>query len=352
MRTALKTASISLFLVASSVMADEVESVPNGIGVVVWIASPGENVRFLREVAPPVIEELGVTVIVEEAGEPPTLIHALETLAVHHALAVVWHGEGYLQVLFAGEGAEERLKTRAGPPQEEALYVRDVIVARVEEGGELFSEILVTVPGELVEPPGPPPLGEVHVEVNVFGPRSVRPRSGGRLGIGYFMRGHFDEVSWTQHGLSLHVPAWRFEKGLMLRLTLAVGLPASFGDPDANRLELRSVGGMAGAAWIPFEQRWFELEIGGGAGFEHTEAVAFLDNGTTKSAEHVSGQLAVWFGLVWHPTPGLDVRLHLNGAYVLRPPSFGISVNGNTSGDFGSFPWQPGVGIDVAGVLF
>ncbi|MBW2276464.1 MAG: hypothetical protein JRF63_03165 [Deltaproteobacteria bacterium] len=356
MRTALETASIALFLVASSVAADDGDPAPGGIGVVVWIASPGENVHFLRKAAPPVIEELGVTVIVEEAGEPPTLTHALETLAVHHALAVVWHGEGYLQVLFAGEGAEERLKTRAGPPQEEALYVRDVLVARVEEGGALFSEILVTVPGELVERPEPPPLGEVHVEVNVIGPRSVRPLSGGRLGIGYVMRSHFDEVSWRQHALSIHVPAWRFEQGLMVRLMVAVGLPASFGDADVDRLELRSIGGVAGAAWIPFEQRWFEIEIGGGAGFEHTTAVAFFENGKTESAKHVAGQLAVWFGLVWHPTPGLDVRLHLNGAYVFRPPSFGIDAGGDSSndvkGDFGSFPWQPGVGIDVAGVLF
>jgi len=352
MGTVLKTASIALILVALPAAADEDDPAPEeaseGLGVVVWIASPGENVHFLRKAAPPVIEELGVTVIVEEAGETPTLIHALETLAVHHALAVVWHGEGHLQVLFAGEGAEERLKTRAGPPQEEALYVRDVLVARIEEGGGLFAELLATVPGEEVVPPKPTPPSEVHVEVNVFGPRSVRPRSGGRVGIGYALRGHFDAVSWSQHAIAIQAPAWRFEKGLIARLAVSVGLPVSFGDPDADRLELRSIGGTAGVGWIPFEQRWFELEIGGGAGFEHTEAVWFLSEGRTESAEHVSGQVAVWFALVWHPTPGLDVRLHLNGAYVFRPPSYSI----NEKGDFGSFPWQPGAGLDVSGVLF
>lgn len=350
MRTALKTASIALLLAASwaPAAADEGDGAPAGLGVVVWIASPGENVHFLRRAAPPLIEELGVTVIVEEAGEPPTLIHALETLGVHHALAVVWHGEGYLQVLFAGEGAEERLKTRAGPPQAEALYVRDALWARLEQSGGLTSEILVTVPGEKVERPEPPPLGEVEVEVTVIGPRSVLPRSGGRVGIGYFLRGHFDSVSWSQHGLAVHAPAWRFEQGIVLRLMVTIGLPVSFGDPDADRLELRTVGGLAGASWIPFEQRWFEIEIGAGAGFEQTTAVAFLRDGETGSVEHVSGQVAAWFALVWHPTPGLDVRLHLNGVYIIRPPSY--SING--SGDFGSFPWQPGVGVDVAGVLF
>jgi hypothetical protein len=350
MRLALQAASIALFLVASwaPAAADEGDSAPAGLGVVIWIASPGENVHFLRRAAPPVIEDLGVTVIVEEAGEPPTLTHALEALGVHHALAVVWHGEGYLQVLFAGEGAEERLKTRAGPPQEEALYVRDALSARLEQSGGLTSEILVTVPGELVVPPEPRPLGEVEVEVSVIGPRSVRPRSGFRVGLGYYLRGHFDEVSWSQHGLTIHAPAWRFEKGLMLRLMVTVGLPASFGDPEADRLELRTVGGLAGASWIPFEQRWFEIEIGAGAGFEQTAAVAFLAAGQTETVEHVSGQVMAWFGLVWHPTPGLDVRLHLNGVYQIRPPSY--SINGK--GDFGSFPWQPGVGVDVAGTLF
>jgi hypothetical protein len=348
MRCALKTAAIALFLAALPAVGDDDDDASAGLGVVVWITSPGENVHFLRKAAPPLIEELGVTVIVEEAGEPPTLTHALETLGVHHALAVVWHGEGYLQLLFAGEGAEERLKTKAGPPQEEALYVRVALAERLEQGGELFSETLVTVPGELIEPPEPRPPPEVHFEVTVFGPRSVRPRSGGRLGIGYFLRGHFDEVSWSQQGLTIHAPAWRFEQGLMLRLMVTVGLPASFGHAETNRLELRTVGGLIGAAWIPFEQRWFELELGGGAGFEQTSAVAFLINGEAESAGHVSGQLAVWFALVWHPVPGLDVRLHLNGVYAIRPPSFNI----NGKGDFGAFPWQPGVGVDVAVALF
>jgi hypothetical protein len=347
---ALETATIALFLAASAgpAAADDGEDAPSGLGVVVWIASPGENVHFLRKAAPPVIEDLGVTVIVEEAGETPTLFHALEALGVHHALAVVWHGEGYLQLLFAGEGAEERLKTKAGPPQEEALYVRDALSARLEQSGGLTSEILVTVPGEVIIPPTPRPAGEVQVEVTVVGPRSVRPRSGGRLGIGYYLRGHFDEVSWSQHGLVVHAPAWRFEKGLMLRLMLTLGLPVSFGDPDTDRLELRTVGGLAGASWIPVERRWFEIDIGAGVGFEHTTAVAFLAEGEAETREHVSGQAMAWFGLVWHPTPGLDVRLHLNGIYQIRPPSY--SINGK--GDFCAFPWQPGVGVDVAGVLF
>jgi len=348
MRTALETVSLVLLLVASPAAADDRGAEPAGLGTVVWIASPGENVRFLREAAPPLLEELGVAVIVEEAGQPPTLLHALETLAVHHALAVVWHGEGSLQVLFAGEDAEERLKTRAGPPQEEALYVRDALAARLEPGGELTSEILVTVPGEVVEWPETPPPGEVRVDVALVGPRAKLPRSGGRLGAGYVLRGHFDTESWIQHGIVLHAPAWRFEQGLVVRLTVTIGLPSSFGDPDADRLELRSVGGLAGAGWIPFEQRWFELELGGGAGFEQTSAVAFLSNGEADSAEHVSGLVAVWLGLVWHPMPGLDVRLHLNGAYVFRTPSY--SINGR--GDFGAFPWQPGGGLDIAATLF
>lgn len=350
MSTALKAASIALFLVVGSppAEADESDLAPTGRGVVVWIASPGENVHFLREVAPPLIEELGITVIVEEAGESPSLTHALETLGVHHALAVVWHGEGQLQLLFAGAGIGERLKTRAGPPQEEALYVRDALAARLEQGEGLTSEILVTVPGEVLEPPTVPPGRQPRVGEVVILPRATRPRSGGRLGVGYFLRGHFDEVSWSQHCLTVLAPAWRFERGLMLRLMAIVGLPTSIGDQARDRLEVRSVGGVAGAAWIPIERRWFEVELGGGAGFEQTTAVAFLERGEAEGVEHLSGLLTAWLGLVWHPTPGADVRLHLNGIYVLRPPSY--SINGK--GDFGSFPWQPGAGVDIAVTLF
>jgi hypothetical protein len=267
---------------------------------------------------------------------------------VHHALAVVWHGEGQLQLLFAGEGIGERLKTRAGPPQEEALYVRDALAARLAQGEGLTSEILVTVPGEVLDPTTLPPGRRPSVGELVIRPSAVRPRSGVRLGVGYFLRGHFDEASWSQHVLTILAPAWRLEQGLMLRLMAIVGLPTSIGDPAHDRLEVRSVGGLVGAAWIPVERRWFEIEFGGSAGFEQSTAVAFLESGEAEGAEHLAGLLTAWLGLVWHPTPGVDIRLHLNGIYVLRPPSY--SINGK--GDFGSFPWQPGAGADIAVNLF
>jgi hypothetical protein len=331
--------------------ADPVDEADAGRGVVVWIVSPSEDVKKLRAAAAPQIEELRLALAIEQSGAPPTVYQALETLAVHRALAVVWHdADGGLQLLFTGEGAPERLTAAAGSPQEEALYVREVLRARLEEAGELVFDLLVTAPGEDLETLSPVlSTGPAAPSVDtVIRSSSPRPRSGGRLGLGYGVRAHFDVVSWSQHTLTVHVPAWRFERFAIVRLMLSVGLPSTIGRTAGDWLEIRSVGGVLGAGWIPMARRWFELELGGGVGFEDTTANAFLSTGKAEGADHLSGQLVVWAALVWHPTPGMDIRLHLNGAYILRPPSY--SINGK--GDFGAYPWQPGAGVDIAAAMF
>jgi hypothetical protein len=316
---------------------------------VVWVSSPTDGEPLEVAELALLFEDLDLALVVEQSAAPPSLDEALETLAVYRAVAVVWHDrDGALQLLLAESQEPERLSTVAGRPTEEALFVREVLRGRMLDSDEFTADLLVTVPGEVVddlprrpEPRRTEPPPVVHFDSN-------RPIAGGRLGGGYAVRAHFDRITWGQHLLTVQAPAWRFEPGVVLRVVLEVAFPQRIGDYGVTWLELSSVGAQLGAAWIPTARRWFEFEVGGGAGFVESLATAFLANGESQRADHLSGQLGFWFALGWHPTPTVDLRVHLDGTYLLATPSFSIGGRGN----FGSYAWQPGAGVDIAVALF
>lgn len=319
-------------------------------GTIVWLSGPNDpGRRAIRSALRP-LGELGLALVLERVSEgAPDEDDALESLAVHRALAAAWDDDGgELQVLLAGAEGPERLSAEPGSLDEKAVYLRELLRSRLE-GRSLGAELLVTAPPELVPEPLPPQLPVSRPRPPGWSPpeRYDGPSPGPRLGIGYLVRLHPDSTPWSQHGPAFHLPAWRLPARLVLRAVWAVMLPARIGDPGRTWLEISSFELSGAIGWVPLRRSRVELELELGGGALRTRCEAFLASGSSMSAARLTGRLHGAIGLVWHPRAGMDVRLHAGVAFVPAPASFGIEGEG----DFGSARWRPTAGIDLSTAL-
>lgn len=319
--------------------------------VAVWIDHPRDPAPETFPAAAARLEEIDISLVRESLPAAPDQDRAREILDAHRAVVVVWHEpEGQLAVLLSGASDAELFEVEVGTPDEEALYLREFLAVRVL-GEHLSAELLITAPEEVVPPRDPPQLRLTLPRPTASSakppPRSSEPRFGPRLALGWRTGFHFDEVTWSRHGIAFHLPAWLFEFGLELRVVGVVGLPARIGDPWVSWLELSTSEAGAAAGFRPFGGRTLDAEVFAGAGVSYTRAAAFLADGSTASADHLSGQITMGAGLVWGFLPGLELRLHGGANRVLRPGRF--SINGR--GGFGAAPWQPLIGMDLSAAL-
>ncbi|MFO8071625.1 MAG: hypothetical protein R6V85_07090 [Polyangia bacterium] len=321
-----------------------------GGGTVVWLFGPDDfGPRAIRSALRP-LGELGLTIVVERvSGDVPDEDDALESLAVHRALAAAWNDSGgELQVLLAGAEGPERLSAEPGSLDEKAVYLRELLRSRLE-GRSPGAELLVTAPSELVPEPLPPQLPVTRPRPPGWSPpkRYRGPAPGPRLGIGYLVRLHPDSTPWSQHGPAFHLPAWQLPERLVLRAIWAVMLPARIGDPGRTWLEISSFELSGAIGWVPLRRSRVDLELELGGGAVRTRCEAFLASGSSQSAARLTGRLHGAVGLVWHPRAGLDVRLHAGVTFVPAPASFGIGGEGH----FGRARWRPTAGIDLSTAL-
>jgi len=317
--------------------------------VVVWVASKGVEQDAVFPIAAAWLEELRILVVREEVSTPLGDLEAEKTLVARGAAAVVWHdASGELRVLFSGEESSERVSAAAGGTTEEGLYLRELIAARLAVGADLGAA-LVTVPEEIVEmrksAVAEPPEPRIGARAQ---PSEKRRPWKIKVGGGYFASAHLDDVLWWQQGIRFALPALRPSDLVQAQIELELGLPSSIGVEDRTSLEISTVCASAGAGFFPLRGAVVEIEAGLNAGPLRTEAVAFLQSGESAGATHTTFHVTFLAGLVIHPSPRLDVRFRFDVRYVFRPPSFGILGEG----DFGSHPWQPGGGIDLAFALF
>lgn len=312
----------------------------------VWIEYPGDPRPEAFDPMARRLEDVAVTLILERAPTIPDRVAAHSTLAVYRAAAVLWReADGTLFVLLRGAEGPESFNLASGTPEAEALWVRELLAARVL-GENLAAELLVTAPEEVV------PAGEPR-QLVVTRPRARAPDrstytgsldTGPRFAVGWRWRAHFDDVTWGQHGISFHLPAWRFSPALEARVAGAIGLPARIGEAGLTWLELTDLELGLGAAARPLRGRHLDAELFVGAGAYYVRAAAFLVNGTSRSADHLAGQLTAGVGIAWRPSGWVELRLHGGVHRVLGPSWF--SINGN--GDFGAAPWQPFFGLDLS----
>jgi hypothetical protein len=318
--------------------------------LVVWIAHPGDPALDACRAATRRLEEVGITVVSDPSPVIPERSRALETLAVYRAAAVLWHAaDGTIGVLLRGVYGTESFAAGVGSPDEQALFLRELLVARLL-GENLSADLLITAPGEVVPSPEPRQLPVTRPRPADGETRDDAPdasRFGPRIALGWRWRLHPDEVTWSQHGITGHLPAWRFRSGLELRVVGAIGLPTRIGDPGVAWLELTDLELAGVAGFRPWQGRRFGVELSAGAGAYCLRAAAFLPDGTSQSAKHVAGQLVGGIGVTWRLAGWLELRLHGGVARVLGPGWF--SINGR--GDFGAEPWQPFAGLDLFAAL-
>ncbi len=332
-----------------ALLAPPAAEADTGQVLVVWIEYPGDPGPDTYRAAARRLEEIGITTAVDQSPVVPDRSRVLETLAIYHATAVIWHeADGALGVLLGGGGGPESYRVAAGSADEEALYVRELLTARFL--GESSSvDQLITAPGEVV------PSSEPR-QLNVTRPRSgdrtpagagERRSTGPGFALGWRWRAHFDEVFWSQHGISAHLPAWRFASGRELRVAGAVGLPARIGEPGVTWLELTDLelGIEAGAR--PLRGRFFDVELFAGGGAYYLRAAAFLPDGTSRSADHLAWQITGGAAVIWRPAGWFEIRLHGGVHRVLGQGWFSIGGNG----DFGAEPWQTSIGLDLCALL-
>ena len=316
--------------------------------IVVWIAAQGADEDAVFPIAAAWVEELRILVVREEAAAPVDDAFAERALETHGAVAVAWHdAAGALRILFSGEAASERVAVAGGGTEEEGLYLRELIAARLAVGKDLGAA-LVTVPDEVVAMRGRGPAGGAVALEAQAPPTAGRRRWSVKIGAGYFGAAHFDDVLWWQQGIRFAMPAVRLNDFLQTGLELELGLPSTVGDEGRAWLEIRTVAASLGAELFLLRHSVVEIGVGLDAGVLYTGAVAFLPTGESASASHTTGHATAVAGIVLHPTPRIDIRFRFDIRYVLRPPSFGIAGEG----DFGAHPWQPGGGVDLAFSLY
>jgi hypothetical protein len=318
-----------------------------GERVVVWVEAPGAGGTAGFDRARSQLREIGVTMVPEVARRVPTVVEAIETLLVHRAMAVIWHDQdGALQVLFEREERPERISATSGDPEEEGLYLVELLRARLgmDDG---VSSLLVTAPEEALEPgPGEESgHGQVAVSAEVAAPDS---RSGLGFAAGYFARVHSDAARWWQHGIEFAIPSWRVNDLWEFRGTISAGLPSSVGEHGTEWLELRTFGVGLAIGLVPLRGSRMEVALSLGAGTLNTIAVAFLADGESDTQSHLSAEAVGRISFVWRAARRMSVIAFASCSYVMSPPSF--SMNGR--GDFGRFPWQPVVGLDISVGLF
>ncbi|HUT78224.1 MAG TPA: hypothetical protein VM285_11080 [Polyangia bacterium] len=317
--------------------------------LVVWIGHPDDPGPATFSVTASRLDDVGVTVVLDRSPVAPDRTRTLETLAVYRAAAVLWHeADGTLGVLLRGGSGPESFEVGVGSPDEQALYVRELLVARLL-GENPSADLLITAPGELVPSPEPRQLPVTRPRPEDRNAPDAPPAAsfGPRIALGWRWRVHLDEVTWTQHGIAAHLPAWRFESGLELRAVGAIGLPTRIGDPGVAWLELTELELGIEAGVRPVRGRIVDIELFGGAGAYCLRAAAFLPDGTSRSMKYLAGQVVGGVGVAWRPAGRLELRLHGGVARVLGPGWF--SINGR--GDFGAEPWQPSVGLDLSVAL-
>jgi hypothetical protein len=309
-------------------------------GVVVWLQAPGDDDALAA--CTEALAELRLAIVAEAGtGGAPAPERVAELLAIHRAVAAVWHDrDGRLDMALAGGGGSlETLQAAPGPPDAEAVFVREVLAARLEGGARPPVDLLVTVPPEPIRvPPGPLPRPEAPA-------RATKPPSAwsGWLGAGYRARVHFDEATWGEHEIVALVPVVRMARIWVARLVLTAGLPVRIGERSERVLELSSLSASAAAGLIPWSSRHLDVEACVSAGAQRTAATAFWGAGESDRSSSVGALLVASAALGWRVTGGARIRLHLDGAYTPGATAYGMAGRG----DFGGFPWQVGGGIDM-----
>jgi len=344
----MRTVAIIAAAVALAAPRPSSGSTPMDAPVVVWVAQAGAEEDAVFPIAAGWVEDLRILVVREEIEAPMDALEVERTLLAHRALAVIWHDAGgALRVSLATGDRPEQVAVPAGSTTEEGLYLRELIAARLAAGSGLATA-LVTVPDEIVasrpRPPDDRPIPTIPME------RRARrgPALGVKLGMGYSLTAHFDQVAWWQHGLRFVAPAVRLVDLVEAALALELGLPAEIGVEDRATLEFQTIVVTAGLSAFPLRRRVVEIEVGLGAGPLHTAVVAFLPDGRSERKAHTAGHVTALVAVVLHPAPHVDFRARVDARYVIRPAGFGIGGRG----DFGACPWQPSFGIDIAFAFF
>jgi len=312
----------------------------------VWIDHPLDPGPATHPVAARRLEEIGVSLIRERLAAAPDRALALDILAAHRAVAVMWRDpDGELAILVHGGERPDPFRVEAGSPDEEALYVRELLAVRVL-GEHPAADLLVTAPREEVPAAEPRQLRLTRPRPSpeAAGAPDRPPGSGIGLALGWRWRAHPDESTWSEHAIAAQLPAWRFDSGFALRLTGAIGLPVVIGEPGAVWLELSSLAAALEAGVRPLRGRLLDAEIYCGAGAYRLRASAFLPDGTARLADHLSGQVTIGAGIALRPGGPVELRFHGGLNRVLRPGWFSIAGRG----DFGAAPRQPFVGLDLS----
>jgi hypothetical protein len=340
-------AALPLALLA--LLAPRATAAAAGQILVVWISHPVDPAPETCRAAIRRLDEAGITIVADPSPVVPERSRVLETLAVYRAAAVIWHeADGALGVQLRGGGEPASLRFQSGSADEEALYIRELLVARLL-GENPSVDLLITAPEEVVPSPAPRQLSVTRPrsEIREAADEAERLSRGPRLALGWRWRAHFDEAAWSQHGVSAHLPAWRFESGLELRLTGGIGLPVRIGEPGVTWLELTDLELGFEAGVRPVRGRFADVELFTGAGAYHLRAAAFLPDGTARSADHLAAQVTAGVAVAWRLSDRLEVRLRGGTHRVIGPGWF--SINGH--GDFGAEPWQPFAGLDLSVAL-
>jgi len=339
----------TLWLVAFIAKAEETHSGSGNqgtsLGKIVWVA-PASDVETIKK-AMALVEESGFEIVVEIADSPPMKPEAVDILLSNRALAVVWHGQsGVLNLLFSNDNETDLVSAKSGSPDEEALFLRELLVARSDSEQNSVSDLLLTVPDEQIEVTlKPKPSPSLHLDKTPSLPFS---RSEWRFGVGYNLRLHMDAVTWVQNAVELMLPVWQFHKEAIARLIITLGLPVIIGEKGKEWLEIETIEIFLGAGLIPLRFKKTIAEIGIGTGLIKSSATAFLSSGHSREMTKISGQVRLWFALLLHTSRWLNVRFYTDISVVLNAPSFSI----NDVGNFGAFPLQWGSGLDIeVGVL-
>ncbi|MDD5306815.1 MAG: hypothetical protein PHU25_05790 [Deltaproteobacteria bacterium] len=310
-------------------------------GVVVWFPTQGDADAVALAACTEALADLRLAVVAEvlPSGTPDPA-RVAELLAIHRAVAAVWHDAGgrlNMALSAAGRGLET-MQAAPGPPEAEAVFVREVLAARLEGGARPPIDLLVTVPAE---PPRTLPAAPPRSAARAL---AEKPSAwSGWLGAGYRYRAHFDAAGWGQHEVVALVPGVRLEERWLLKLVLAADLPVRIGERDERMMELSSLSASAAIGFLPWTSRHLDVEACVSAGAERTAVTAFLGAGETARATSIAPLLMASLAMGWRASRNLRIRAHLDAAFAIEPTAYGIEGRG----DFGGFPWQIGGGVDM-----